>query len=100
MALKSIYMDTNVVTDIVEDIRNTTAKCAYSEESFSKINVFETTDVGREMNEILKLFYKSTETYRHEASESLPRALFTLRDGMIEQDRILSEGLDVDIHRR
>jgi hypothetical protein len=52
------------------------------------------------MNEILKLFYKSTDTYRHEASECLPRALLTIRDSMIEQDRILSEGLTVETKRR
>ena len=100
MARKSVYIDTNVFTDIVEDIRNTTAKGVFSEDALSKTSVFENTDVGQEMNEILKLFYKSTEVYRHESSESLPRALLTLRDSLIEQDRILSEGLEVDIRRR
>ena len=100
MARKSVYMDTNVFTDIVEDIGNMTAKGVFSEDALSKTSVFEKTDVGREMNEILKLFYKSTEVYRHESSESLPRALLTLRDSLIEQDRILSEGLEVDIRRR
>lgn len=100
MAENSVYMDTRVFTDIVGEIGSTTANCILSEDPLSKISVFEHTKVGREMNEILKLFYKSTGVYRHEASESLPRALLTLRDSMIEQDRILSEGLTVEKTRR
>ena len=41
MAKKSIYMDTNVFTDIVEDIRNTAEKSVFSEDALSKIIVFE-----------------------------------------------------------
>ena len=100
MAENSIYMDTNVFTDIVEKIRSTSANCVLSDGPLSKLNVFEGTNVGREMNEILKLYYKATDTYRREASESLPRALLTIRDSMIEQDGILSEGLTVETQRR
>ena len=99
MSEKSIFIDTRVFTDIVEDIKDTTVNCILSEEPLNKISVFEGTAVGREMNEILKLFYKSTDVYRSEASESLPRALLTLRDSMIEQDKIVSEGLVVEKKR-
>ena len=34
-------MDTNVFTDIVEDIRNTAEKSVFSEDALSKIIVFE-----------------------------------------------------------
>ena len=100
MADRSVYIDTNVFTDIVENIRNTTANCILSDEPLSKLDVFNGTDIGCEMNDILELFYKATGAYRHEASESLPRALLSIRDSMIEQDKILSEGLTVDTHRR
>ena len=100
MAARSVFIDTKVFTDIVEDIRSAAGSCILSEEPLSKLNAFEGTRAGCEMNEILKLFYKSTDAYRHEASESLSRALLTIRDSMIEQDRILSEGLTVDTHRR
>ena len=96
MAERSVFIDTKVFTDIVEDIRSAAGSCILSEEPLSKLNAFEGTRAGCEMNEILKLFYKSTDAYRHEASESLS----TIRDSMIEQDRILSEGLTVDTHRR
>ena len=100
MANKDVYMDTRVFTDIVNRIGGTSAKCILSTEPLGKTNVFEETKVGHEMNEILKLYYKSTEVYRNESSNSLPRALITLRDGIIEQDRILSEGLVVEKTRR
>ena len=100
MAENSVFMDTNVFTDIVNEIQTTSANCVLSKDPLSKVNVFEGMNIGREMNEILKLFYKSTDTYRHEASECLPRALLTIRDSMIEQDRILSEGLTVETKRR
>lgn len=64
MAENSVYMDTRVFTDIVREIGSTTANCVLSEDPLSKIGVFENTKVGSEMNEILKLFYKFTDTYR------------------------------------
>ena len=48
------------------------------------------------MNELLKSFYKMSGTYRLEASGSLPWALLTLRDSMIEIDKKVSESLVVE----
>ncbi|WP_026515363.1 hypothetical protein [Butyrivibrio sp. LB2008] len=100
MANKDVYMDTRVFTDIVNRIGGASSKCVLSANPLSKADVFEETSVGKEMNEILKLYYKSTEVYRNETSDSLPRALLKVRDSMIEQDKILSEGLTVEKNRR
>jgi hypothetical protein len=100
MANKDVYMDTRVFTDIVNRIGVASSKCVLSTDPLSKTDAFEKMRVGKEMNEILKLYYKSTEVYRNETSDSLPRALLKVRDSMIEQDRILSEGLTVEKNRR
>ena len=100
MANKDVYMDTRVFTDIVNGIGGASSKCVLSTDPLSKTDVFEEMCAGKEMNEILKLYYKSTEVYRNEASDSLPRALLKVRDSMIEQDKILSEGLTVEKNRR
>lgn len=100
MANKDVYMDTRVFTDIVNRIGVASSKCVLSADPLSKTDIFEETSVGKEMNEILKLYYKSTEVYRNETSDSLPRALLKVRDSMIEQDKILSEGLTIEKNRR
>ena len=100
MANKDVYMDTRVFTNIVNGIGGASSKCVLSSDPLSKTDVYEETSVGKEMNEILKLYYKSTEVYRNETSDSLPRALLKVRDSMIEQDKILSEGLTVEKNRR
>ena len=48
------------------------------------------------MNKILMKVYETQDSYKHETADSLPRALLTLRDSMIEQDKILSDSLTVE----
>ena len=91
-----VLMDTNVFTEIVENIRGAAAYCTLSEDPLQRLDAWEGISAGRKMNEILKQFYKTTELYRSEASESLPRALLTLRDGMIAVDKEASENLTVE----
>lgn len=91
-----VLMDTNVFTGIVENIRGAASYCVMSEDPLQKLDAWEGISAGRKMNEILKQFYKATELYRAEASESLPRALLTLRDGMIAVDKEASENLTVE----
>ena len=95
-AEKEVFMDTNVFTNIVDNIQSAAASCVLSDEPLGIMNVMEGTDVGRKMNEILKKVYKTQDLYRHETADSLPRALLTLRDSMIEQDKIISDSLTVE----
>ena len=93
MAENKVFMDTNVFTDIVENIRGAASYCVMSEDPLQELDAWEGISAGRKMNEILKQFYKATELYRAEASESLPRALLTLRDGMIAVDKDAVKGV-------
>ena len=100
MAEKEVFIDTNVFTNIVRDIKNAASNCVLTNDPLGNIKVMEGTDAGRKMNEILKMVYKAQESYRHETAESLPRALLTLRDSMVEQDKIISDSLTVEKNRR
>ena len=91
-----VLMDTDIYTDIVDDIQGTASECVFSNELLSKTDVWNDTSVGRKMTEILKSFYKMSDLYRAEAAESLPRSLFTLRDGMMEIDQKTSESLAME----
>ena len=96
MAGKEVFIDTNIFTNIVDDIQNAAAGCVLSDEPLGNMDVMAGTDAGRKMNEILKKVYKTQDAYRHETSDSLPRALRTLRDSMIEQDKIISDSLTAE----
>ncbi|MBO4912503.1 MAG: hypothetical protein J5504_07235 [Butyrivibrio sp.] len=96
MAEREVFIDTNVFTGIVENIQNAAASCILSDGLLGNLKVMEGTDTGRKMNAILKKIYQTQDAYRHETSDSLPRALLTLRDSMIEQDKILGDSLTVE----
>ena len=96
MAGKEVFIDTNIFTNIVNDIQNAATGCVLSDEPLGNMDVMAGTDAGRKMNEILKKVYKTQDAYRHETSDSLPRALRTLRDSMIEQDKIISDSLTAE----
>ena len=66
------------------------------DELLRKTDIWQDTSCGRKMNELLKSVYKMSDSYRFEASGSLPRALLTLRDSMIEVDKKVSESLVVE----
>ena len=60
MEENSVFMDTNVFTDIVENIRGAAAYSTLSEEPLQKLDAWEGISAGRKMTEILKQFYKTT----------------------------------------
>ena len=91
-----VIMDTNVFTEITTRIKNNASNCIFSDELLRKTDIWNDTSTGRKMNELLKSFYKMSGTYRLEASGSLPWALLTLRDSMIEVDKKVSESLVVE----
>ncbi|WP_072700843.1 hypothetical protein [Butyrivibrio hungatei] len=86
-------MDTEVFTDIVEEIRNTASMCELSDEPLRNVSAWEGLQCGRYMNKILEHVYELSQLYRLEASESLPNALTSLRDGLIEQDKIIARSI-------
>lgn len=96
MAGKEVSIDTNIFTNIVDDIQNAAAGCVLSDEPLGNMEAMTGTDAGRKMNEILKKIYKTQDAYRHETADSLPKALRTLRDSMIEQDEIISDSLTAE----
>ena len=96
MAGKEVFIDTNIFTNIVDDIQNAAVGSVLSDEPLGNMEVMAGTDAGRKMNEILKKVYKTQDAYRHETSDSLPRALRTLRDSMVEQDKIISDSLTAE----
>ena len=96
MAEDKVMMDTNVFTEITTGIKNNASNCIFSDELLRKTDIWNDTSCGRKMNEILRSFYKMSGTYRLEAAGSLPWALLTLRDSMIEVDKKVSESLVVE----
>ena len=96
MAEDKVMMDTNVFTEITTGIKNNASNCIFSDELLRKTDIWNDTSTGRKMNEILRSFYKMSDTYIFEASGSLPWALLTLRDSMIEVDKKVSESLVVE----
>ena len=96
MKEREVSIDTNVFTGIVEEIRNSADSLVLSERAFGSASCLEGFDAGKEIIEMLKGVHTSAKLYRQEASVSLPRALNTLRDGMIEVDKAASECLTVE----
>ena len=96
MSKNEVFMDTKVFTDIVEEIREAASNCVLSEEPLKMADCLDGFSAGRELHALLKEVYKSNDLYRNEASESLPRALLTLRDSMIAVDEEVSKSLKVE----
>lgn len=96
MAEDKVFMDTNVFTGIVNDIRNAADSLILSEEPLSKTSALETFAAGREIIETLEQVYKNSDVYRYEASQALPKGLLTLRDSMINVDRAASESINAE----
>ncbi|SFV04288.1 hypothetical protein [Butyrivibrio sp. INlla21] len=99
MPENKVFMDTNIFTDIVNDIKYSTGECILDETPLDSVKVWQYMDVGLKMEKILKKVYKSSKEYRKEASESLPRAFLTLRDSMIRVDDVASKSIKVDMKK-
>ena len=95
MAEREVFMDTNVFTEIVDEIKGTAASCILPDRAINNALAWKSTNVGREILEILGEIHKTADIYKAEASENLPRGLFTLRDSMIAVDNAASESLTV-----
>ena len=96
MAKKSIYMDTNVFTDIVNEIRGNATECVFPDNALKQAGCLDTFQSGRTMHKILEELHKTDELYRRESSKSLPREFLTMRDSMIEVDKAAADSLTVE----
>ena len=96
MADRSVYMDTNIFTGIVGDIRGSAYECTFPENALQQAPQLETFSAGRKMHKILKELHKTNEVYREESSVTLPSAFLKMRDSMIAIDKALSESIVVD----
>ena len=96
MAENMVFMDTGVFTGIVEDIRGAASECVFSDSALKQADRLDTFNAGRKIHQLLKEIYKTDEMYRHESSESLPRAFLTMRDSMIAIDKAAADNLTVE----
>ena len=96
MAERDIFMDTNVFTGIVGDIQSAAENLVLSDNALKNTSCLEGFNAGRQIIEALKSVHTSADLYRQEASISLPRALYTVRDSMIAVDNAASESLTVE----
>ncbi|MBO4457947.1 MAG: hypothetical protein J5802_09525 [Butyrivibrio sp.] len=96
MAENKVFMDTNVFTEIVDEIRGAASDCVLPDRALNSMSAWEGTDAGQEIIKLIKSINKTADLYRKEASGALPRALLTLRDSMIAVDKEVSESLSVD----
>ncbi|MBR4831303.1 MAG: hypothetical protein IKZ97_01590 [Butyrivibrio sp.] len=97
MPNKEVFMDTNVFTEIVNNIQLSASGCVLKNNSLNKtVTALPGTDVGLEITEILKQLHSTAHTYRAESSQALTPALLTIRDGLINTDESLSKSLEVE----
>ena len=96
MAEDKVFMDTNVFTGIVNDIRNAADHLVLTDRALNSSECLEEFPAGVEIHEALKEVHTTSKLYRYEAAAALPKGLLTLRDSMIEVDREVSESLSVE----
>jgi len=96
MAENKVFMDTNVFTDIVNEVEGSAYDCKFPDNALNKAGSLNTFNTGRKINAILKGIHRTDEMYRQESSISLPKAFLTMRDSMIAIDKEASESLTVE----
>lgn len=96
MSDKSLYIDTFMYTGIVNDIKSKAALCNLSGQPLVSVKAWDNTDIGVKMKEVLNSVYATEVLYKSQSSQSLPTALFKLRDSITSLDKTLSDSLKVD----
>ncbi len=96
MSDKSLYIDTFMYTGIVNEIKSKAAACNLSEKPLDSVKAWDNTDIGVKMKEVLNSVYATEVIYKSQSSQSLPAALFKLRDSITSLDKTLSDSLKVD----
>jgi hypothetical protein len=96
MAENKVFMDTEVFTGIVEDIRGAASECVFPDSSLKQADRLDTFNAGRKMHQVLQLIHETDELYRQESAGSLSHAFLTMRDSMIAIDKASAESLTVE----
>ena len=96
MGNKSVFMDTNIFSSIVEDIRGSAIDCAFPCNALSQAPHLDTFSAGRSMHEDQKTIHETDEVYRSESSEALPGGFLKMKDSMLAVDKAASEALVVN----
>ena len=96
MAEDRVFMDTEIFTGIVEDIRGIASELKLTESSLDGAEAVCGITGGCKMRNILEEMYRTDFLYNKVASVSLPDALLKIRDGMIAVDHAASESLTVN----
>ena len=96
MAEENVLIETNIFTDIINEIQDTASDCVLSEGPLGSTKEWEHTDVGNKMNAILKRVYESSDIYRSETSTSLPVSFLKMRDGMVNVDNAVGKSLKIN----
>lgn len=96
MAKDSVFMDTGVFTKIVDDIKGSASECVLPDSALKAAKNLDTFNTGRLMHNMIEELHNTADLYRKEASLSLPKALFTLRDDLIAVDDALGGSISVE----
>ncbi len=96
MAENSVFMDTNVFSNIVDGINGAASECVFPDSALNQADRLDTFTAGRKIHELLLAIHKTDELYRSESSESLPHGFLTMRDSMIAIDKASAESLTVE----
>ena len=96
MSDNKVFMNTNVFTGIVGDIKGAASWCKLQDAMLEDNEAWMETGVGRYMNTVLKQVYKTSRLYTAESAEALPKAFLTMRDSMIRVDDVASKSIVVN----
>ena len=96
MAEKSVFMDTNAFSNIVDGISGSAYECVFSDSALKQAERLDTFNAGRKLHELLLTIHRTDELYRRESSESLPHGFITMRDSMIAVDKASADSLTVE----
>ena len=91
-----VFMETDVFTEIVNNIKGAANECILPDSALKIAKNLDTFNAGRGMHELMEEIHKTADLYRKEASISLPKSLFTLRDDLIAVDDALGGSISVE----
>ena len=92
---RSVFMDTVVFTDIVNDMQGAASECVLLDAPLDEAKDLCGTTAGCKLYNVLEETYRTVYVHRMVASGELPTALLKLRDSMIKTDDALSKSLNI-----
>lgn len=97
---KDIVMDTEVFTDIVNNIANAAIMCKPDIDTVLSSEQTLGTDIMKKLSKYSEEAYDTSIMFSSQAGETLPFALEILRDSIILQDKKASEALEINESRK